>query len=269
MRIHPTATVHPGAKLGEGVEVGPGAVIDEHVQIGDGTSIGPHVHVTGWTNIGRECRLFTCATLGAEPQDLGFTAVRSYLRVGDRNVCREHTVMHRGTKEDSETVIGDDNYFMNYSHVGHNVRIGNHVTLANSAQVSGFVEIDDRTFVSGCVVIHQYCRIGRLVMVSGLSAINQDIPPFVTCGGRPCAATGLNSVGLQRAQLSAEVCELLKKAFRLLYRSGLDIKEARQRIEAEVEPCAEIEELLRFIRESKRGIIFDQESVKKRGRDTI
>lgn len=234
------------------------------MQVGAGTVIGPHVHLSGWTEIGVECQLHTGASLGGPPQDLGYDGDVRYLRVGDRNTFREYTVLHRGAKSDA-TVIGDDNYFMAYSHVGHDCRIGNQVIVANATQLAGHVEVGDRANISGGVVIHQFCRVGRMAMVSGLSATSQDIPPFVTAGGRRCVVQGLNTIGLRRGGLSSDARASLAAAFEVLFRSTLTPKEAADRIEAELEPSAEVTELIAFVRSSHRGICPGREAAVRKG----
>ncbi|MCU0723108.1 MAG: acyl-ACP--UDP-N-acetylglucosamine O-acyltransferase, partial [Planctomycetes bacterium] len=209
------------------------------------------------------------AVLGHEPQDLAFKNGETFLKVGDRNVFREYTLIHRGTKPGSATVIGNGNMFMGYSHVAHNCRIGDGVTVANTSQLAGYVEVGDRAFVSGGVLVHQFCRIGRLAMISGLSAMNQDVPPFMTAGGRPCAVSGINVVGLRRAGFPPETRDRIKGVFKVLYRSGLLVPEAVKRIREEFAGCAEALELTEFIQASKKGIIHHWKEIEARERDSI
>jgi UDP-N-acetylglucosamine acyltransferase len=224
--------------------------------------------LTGWTEIGAENVIHVGAVLGHEPQDVAYDGSETYLRIGDRNVFREYTLIHRGTATGSSTVIGNDNMFMGYSHAAHNCRIGDGVTVANGTQLAGHVEVGDSAFISGGVMIHQFCRIGRLAMISGLSAMNQDVPPFMTAGGRPCAVTGVNSVGMRRTGFTSEMRGAVKEAYRILYRSDLLITEAIARLE-EVASTPEVKELVEFVKNSKKGIIFHRKTVEARDRTSI
>jgi UDP-N-acetylglucosamine acyltransferase len=269
MTIHPTAQIHPGATLADGVEIGPNVVVEEHVSVGPNTRILANAYLTGWTEIGAENVIHVGAVLGHEPQDMAYDGSETYLKVGDRNVFREYVLIHRGTAAGSATVIGDDNMFMGYSHAAHNCRIGNGVTIANGTQLAGHVEVGDNAFISGAVMVHQFCRIGRLAMISGLSAMNQDVPPFMTAGGRPCAVSGVNNVGMRRAGFTSETRGCVKGAYKTLYRSGLLIQEAVERIEGEADPAPEVRELVEFVKASKKGIIFHQKTVEARDRGSI
>jgi UDP-N-acetylglucosamine acyltransferase len=269
MVVHPTAHVHPGAHIGEDVEIGPYAVVDEHVTLGPRTRVLAHAVLTGWTEIGADNVIHYGAVLGHEPQDVAYDGSESYLRIGDQNVFREYTLIHRGTAGGSATVIGNGNMFMGYSHAAHNALIGDHVVLANGTQLAGHVEVGDNAFISGAVMVHQFCRIGRLAMVSGLSAMNQDVPPFMTAGGRPCAVSGINVIGLRRAGFSAEARDQVKNAYKTLYRSNLLIKEAVAEIEKAGTLIPEVRELVDFVKNSKKGIIFHRKSVEARDRSSI
>jgi len=269
MAIHPTAVVHPGARIAGDVEIGPHVVVEEHVSIGPRTSVMAGAVLTGRTEIGADNVIHFGAVLGGDPQDTAFKKNETYLKIGDRNVFREYTLIHRGTKDGSSTVIGNGNMFMGYSHVAHNCVIGDGVTVANTTQIAGYVEVGDRAFLSGGVLIHQFCRIGRLAMISGLSAINQDVPPFMTAGGRPCAVSGINVVGLRRAGFPPEARDRIKAAFKVLYRSGLLVPEAVERILAEFADCAEVLELANFAKAAKKGIVHYWKDLEARERDSI
>ncbi len=253
VKIHPTAVVHPQAELGEGVEVGPYAIIGEHVKIGDGTWIGPHVVIDGWTVIGRDCQIHAGAYIGAPPQDLKFKGERSFVVVGDRNIIREYVTIHRASGEDEETRIGDDCMLMAFAHIGHNCQVGNGVIMANWVGVSGHVVIEDYVNLGGMVGIHQFVRIGKLAMIGGHSKVVRDVPPFMLADGRPAKVYGLNLVGLRRHGVAPEVRENLKRCFKLLYRSGLNISEALKRIEEEVEMSEEVRYLVDFIKRIREG----------------
>ncbi len=268
MSIHPNSTVEPGAVMDEGVEIGQNVHVGSHVRIGRGTVILPNAYITGWTDIGPDCRIHMGVVLGHEPQDHAYKGAETYLKIGARNVFREYVVVHRGTAAGSSTVIGDDNLFMAYSHVAHNCRIGNRVTMVNSAQLAGHVDVGDGAFISSSVLVHQFCRIGSLAMVGGLSATNMDIPPFVTCGGRPVAVTGINFVGLRRAGKDKKVRDNIKEAFKILYRRNMLRSEALAKME-EVAMTDEVKHLIDFVRASKKGIIFSSMRVEDRSRSSI
>jgi len=249
--IHPTATVDPGAELAQGVRVGPHAVIAAHTRIGVGTRIGPHAVIEEWTALGRDCRVHPCAVLGGVPQDRHFKGERSYLRIGDRVVLREYVSVSRATGEDAETTIGDDTQMLAYSHAGHNCRIGRDVIITNFTQLSGHVMVEDRVVFSGMAGVIQFARIGTMAMVTGLTRILKDVPPYMLVEGDPLRIVTINRVGLKRAGVPPEVQDQLRRAHRLLARSGLDVSHALERIEQELGDCAEVRHLVAFIRESQ------------------
>jgi len=236
-----------------GVVIGDFAIVEDDVVIGTGSRLEPYVYVKRWTTLGEHNQISAGTVLGTDPLDKGFTGARSYLKVGNGNVIREHYTISRGTAPESETVIGDENYIMTSGHIAHNCRIGNRTVVASCALVAGYVEVEDQAFISGGVVIHQYSRIGRLAMVGGNTRVNSDLPPYFLYTDFNVAAHGLNLVGLKRAGFSADDIKALKAAYRLLYRSGLKLEEALQRIEAEI-PTEHTRHLASFIRTSKRGI---------------
>jgi UDP-N-acetylglucosamine acyltransferase len=251
--IAPTARVHPEAVLGAGVVVGEFAIVEQNVSIGAGTILDPYVYVKRWTTLGQRNRVSSGTILGTDPLDKSFTGERSYLRIGDGNIIREHYTISRGTAPESETVVGDENYIMTSGHIAHNCRIGNRTVIASCALVAGHVEMEDEAFVSGGVVIHQHSRIGRLAMIAGNTRVNSDVPPYFLYAGYNVEAKGLNLVGLKRAGFTAAEIQSLKAAYRILYRSRLKLDTALERIEAEV-PGAAARHLVDFIRSSKRGI---------------
>ncbi len=209
--IHPTAIVHPKAKLDSTVQVGPYAVIDEGVELGANCVVGPHVYLTGLTTIGSNNQFHAGCVIGDAPQDLKYQNEPTRLRIGDHNVFREHFTAHRSTKVDAETVIGSHNFFMANAHVAHNCIIGNHVIMANGALLGGHAEVQDRAFISGNCCVHQFCRVGTLALMQGNSTISKDLPPF-TVALRVNKICGLNSVGLRRAGFTTEQRLELKKA---------------------------------------------------------
>ena len=253
--IHSTAIVHPGARLADDVEVGPYAVIGENVSIGSGTTIGPHAVVEGWTEIGRDNRIFQFASVGAIPQDLKYHGEKTILRVGDRNTVREFVTIHLGTEDGGgETVIGNDNLFMAYSHVAHDCRIGNRAILANCATLAGHVLVDDFAIIGGLVAVHQFTRIGCHTMISGGSMVNQDVAPFTIAQGDRAKTVGLNLVGLKRRNFSEEAQRSIKQAYKLVFRSGLRMEDAMEKIASEDEAPAELEIFVSFLQGSERGI---------------
>ena len=255
MNIHPTAVIDPGAELGSDVTVKPFAVIEGGVRIGDGCVIGPHVTILRHTTLGRQCRVHAGAVLGDMPQDLGFDNSPSYVRIGDGCVIREGVTIHRGTKPETETVVGNQCFLMALTHLGHNVVLGNQVIIANSVLLAGYVNIGERAFISGHVTIHQFVRVGRLAMLGGMAGISQDVPPF--CTAKPHTVNrilGLNVVGLRRAGMSPDERLAVKRAFAVLYRAGLNHGEAVARIRAEFGNSPPALELAEFVAQSKRGI---------------
>lgn len=253
MKIHPTAIVDPAAELGTDVEIGPYTIIDGGVVLGDRVKVGPHVRITGHTTLGDDCEVFTSAVLGEPPQDHKYHNELSYLTIGKRNVIREFVTMHLAVGEGNSTLIGDDNMFMAYAHVGHNCVIGNNVTACNYVGLSGGCQIDDRVVLGGMSGLHQFVHIGRMVMVGGYCKVNHDIPPFVIVDGPPMKIYGLNSVGLRRAGFSAELRTSLKQAFRLLCAETGNLAEAIARIRQDQPDQPEIEEFVSFMERSGRG----------------
>ena len=259
MPVDPSAVIEPSARIHPNARIGPRTVVREYCVVEDDVSIGadcllePYVFVKRWTTLGNGNQISAGTALGTDPLDKNFTGERSYLVIGNSNRIREHYTISRGTKPESTTVVGDDNYIMTSGHIAHNCEIGSNVTIASCALVAGYVTIEDQAFVSGGVVIHQFSRIGRLAMIGGNVRVNQDAPPYFLYGRFDIEPIGLNRVGLERAGLSAADRAAIKQAYRLLYRSGLGLAPALERIEKEIDnPHAR--HLVSFIRQSKRGI---------------
>ena len=251
--IAATARVHPDAEIGAQTVIGEYCVIEQDVSIGASCVLEPYVYVKRWTTMGDRNEISAGTALGTDPLDKNFTGARSYLRIGDGNKIREHYTISRGTKPESVTTIGDGNYIMTSGHIAHNCTIGNNTVIASCSLVAGYVQIEDQAFVSGGIAIHQFCRIGRLAMVAGMSRVNVDLPPFFTFMGYRIAPRGVNLVGLKRAGFTRDQIAKLKAAYRLLYRSGLGLNEALTRVEKEAD-SEETRRLVAFIRASKRGI---------------
>ena len=249
--IHPTAIIHPKAELAESVEVGPWSVVDGGVKISTGCRVGPHCYLTGDTTLGPDNILHAGCVLGDAPQDLAYKNAPTRLVIGNGNRFREHVTVHRGTREGTATEIGNDNYLMAHCHVAHNCRIGNHTIIVNAVLLGGYVEVEDRAFLGGGAVVHQFCRVGTLAMLRGLSRISKDVPPY-------CMAVennelvGLNAIGLKRTGFSTEQRSRLKEAYATLFLSGLNTSQALESL-AKGPATAEIHHLVEFIRNSKRG----------------
>jgi UDP-N-acetylglucosamine acyltransferase len=252
--IAPTASVHPEARIGARTRIGEFCVVERDVEIGADCVLEPYVFVKRWTTLGDGNEISAGTALGTDPLDKNFKGDRSYLRIGSRNKIREHYTISRGTKPESVTTIGDGNYIMTSGHIAHNCTIGNDNTIASCALVAGHTEIEDQAFISGGVLIHQYSRIGRLAMISGNTRVNLDTPPFFLYSGMYVEVKGLNVVGLKRAGFTADEVGRLKKSYRILYRSGLKLEAALEKIESDPDRDANTLHLVTFIRGSRRGI---------------
>ncbi len=254
MNIHPTAVVEAGAELGAEVSVGAGAFIEAGARLGEGCLIGPHAVVGRYVTLGPRCRVHANAVLGDLPQDLGFRDAPTFVRIGADCTFREGVTIHRGTKPDTVTTVGEGCYLMANSHLAHNVQLGNRVILANGVLLGGYVEVGDNVFCGGNAAVHQFCRIGRLAMLQGLAGISQDVPPFCTMHGTTMnGVAGLNIVGLRRAGFTPEQRLEIKRDFKLLYLAGLNYRDAVARIRAELPP-GPAHELADFVATSKRGL---------------
>ena len=253
--IHPTAIVSPEAELGEGVAVGPYAIVGAGVAIGAGTSVGAHATIEGPTVLGRENRVFPHAVLGFDPQDLKYHGEKTWLKIGDHNVFREFSTAHRGTVTGrGETTIGDRNYFMAYSHVAHDCRIGSSAVFANSASLAGHVDVGDHVVLGAFVGAHQFTRIGRLAFVSGGAMVTQDVPPYVTVQGDRAEVVGINTVGLTRARFDEHAQARVKAAYKIVFRSKMGLREAVAHVKAEFGGHPEIDHFVSFLEGTERGI---------------
>jgi UDP-N-acetylglucosamine acyltransferase len=255
VNIHPTAIVHDSARLGREIEIGPYSIVGPEVTIGDGTRIAHHVVIQKNTRIGPGCRVFTGAVLGTEPQDLKYRGEKTWLEIGEKTVIREYVTLNLGTAESGQTVIGNNALLMTYSHVAHDCVIGDHVILANAVNIAGHVEIDEYAYVGGMVPIHQFCKIGSHAMVGGGFRVTQDVCPYMRVAGYPLRVIGVNTIGLERKGLSRETINILRKAYKLLFRSKLNISQAVEKISTELDRTDEIEVILGFIERSDRGLI--------------
>jgi UDP-N-acetylglucosamine acyltransferase len=253
--IHSTAIIDATAELDSGVEVGPYSIIGPRVKIGKNTRIGPHVVIDGWTEIGEECTIFQFASLGAVPQDLKYRGEESRVIIGSNNTIREFVTINRGTAQaGGETRLGSNNLLMAYCHVAHDCRIGSHVVLANAATLAGHIEMEDHAIVGGLAAVHQFVRLGSYCIIGGCSGVSQDIPPYMMANGQRAQLYGLNIEGLKRHRFPEEAVNNLKKAYRVIFRSGLTVEKALEQLESEIQNSAEVNHLITFIKASKRGI---------------
>jgi UDP-N-acetylglucosamine acyltransferase len=262
MPIHPTAIIDPRADIHPEAEIGPYVIIEGRVTVARGTKVLAHAFLTGNTEIGEDNEIHMGAVIGHVPQDTAFTGAPTFLKIGHRNIIREHSQIHRGTKEGTATVIGDDNFFMHHSHVAHNCQIGNRTIIAGGALLAGHVQVADRAFVSGNCVVHQFVRIGALALLRGLSRTSRDVPPFCIMDGTH-TVRGVNVVGLRRAGFDRDRIRAIRNAFARLFRQKVNLRQAVE--ELRQQPCsADVDYLLDFIQQSKRGVCFGP---RKGGRD--
>lgn len=254
--IHSTAIVHPGARLAEGVSIGAYSIIGEHVEVGRGTWIGPHVVVEGHTRIGCDNRIFQFSSIGSEPQDKKYAGEPTRLEIGDRNTIREFCSFSTGTVQDGGlTRVGSDNWIMASVHVAHDCQVGSHTIFANNATLAGHVEVGDWAILGGFAGVHQFVRVGAHSFCGVGTVLLQDLPPFVTVSGNPAAPHGINSEGLKRRGYSAEGIAAIKRAYKALYRSGLTLDEARQKVAEIAAAAPEVVPFSEFIGSSGRGLV--------------
>jgi|Deesub1362B_J571_1020462.scaffolds.fasta_scaffold00693_6 UDP-N-acetylglucosamine acyltransferase len=255
--IDERAFVHPDAELDNEVEIGPFCVIDKNVRIGKGTKIRANVHVTGKTEIGENCYFSPFSSIGTEPQDLTYKGEETLVKIGDNNIFREFITVHRGTiKGGGITQIGNNNYFMAYTHIAHDCKVGNETIFVNGATLGGHVIVDDYAIIGAFSGVHQHCRIGKYAFIGGYSIITQDVLPFSrVAGGRPALIFGVNVIGLRRRGFSNEKIKILKEIFKIIFWSDMNTSQALEKIQKEFKLSPEIEEIINFIKSSKRGII--------------
>jgi UDP-N-acetylglucosamine acyltransferase len=254
--FHPTAIIHPNARIAANAEVGAYTVIGEHVEIGAGTKIGPHVVVTGHTRIGKNNQIFQFCSIGEVPQDKKYAGEPTRLEIGDNNVIRECCTFNTGTVQDvGVTRMGNDNWVMAYVHVAHDCQIGSNVIFANSTQLAGHVLIDDYVILGGFTGVHQFCQIGAHVMTAVGTVLLHDIPPYVKVSGSPAAPHGINSEGLKRRGFSSDASTAIKRAYKTLYRSGLTLDEAKIQIDQQAAEHPEVKILAEFLNRTQRGIV--------------
>lgn len=254
--IHPTAIISPQAELGADVEIGPYSVIEAGVQLGDRCKLHSHVVIHGQSEIGTDNEFFPFAAIGIKSQDLKYAGEPTSLIIGDRNVFRENSTVHRGTTEETITQIGSNNLFLSYSHVAHDCLVGNHVILSNNGTLAGHVIVEDHAILSGLSAVHQFCRLGQHSIVGGCAKIVQDVPPFTIVDGNPASVRGINQVGLQRRGFSEDDLKALRSVYKKLFlKKDLNLAEVIAELPTELSSQEKVTELLTFISDSERGVI--------------
>lgn len=252
--IHPTAVIHPGAQIGEDCDIGPYCTIGEHVVLGRGCHLHSHVVIDGYTRLGEGNEIFPFASIGLKTQDLKWKGGVTRTQIGDYNTFRECVTINSATGDGETTIVGSHNHILAYSHVAHNVVLGNHIIMSNVATLAGHVIVEDYAVIGGLAAIHQFCRIGKISIIGGCSKVVQDVPPFMLVDGNPAETRTINKVGLERQGVSEEAQSALRQAFKILFREGLTITNALVRIENDLPPLPEVTHLVDFVRSSQRGI---------------
>ena len=260
MKIHPTAIIDPKAELHESVEVGPYSIIEGDVKIGEGSWIESCVRIYSGTRMGKFNKIHHTAVIGGLPQDISFKAeTKTYTQIGDYNTFREGIIIHRATKDGGATSFGNRNYLMGQTQIAHDCSMGDDNILVLNGQIAGHCHIGNKVFISGLVGIHQFCNVGDYSMLAGCSKIVKDVPPFVTIDGNPATVIGLNSVGLKRAGFSSDIRNKIKHAYKILYHSKMNIKQALAALKSENDPSPEVQYIIRFFETSERGVTDHRE----------
>jgi UDP-N-acetylglucosamine acyltransferase len=252
--IHSSAVIHPRAQIGANCEIGPYCVIGENVVLGDGCCLHSHVVIDGHTQMGQGNEIFPFASIGLKTQDLKWKGGATRTRIGDHNTFREYVTINSATSDGEATVVGSHNHILAYSHIAHNVALGNHIIMSNVATLGGHVTVEDYAVIGGLVAAHQFCRIGKMSFIGGCSKVVQDVAPYVLADGNPLASRTLNKIGLERNGVSEEAQAALRQAYKILFREGLTTPNALARIELEVPALPEVRHLVQFVRGSERGI---------------
>jgi len=256
LEIHPSAVVSPRAQLDEGVKVGPYSIIGDHVIIGEDTIIGSHVVIDGHTQIGQRNRIYPFVSIGLPPQDIGYRGEDTRVIIGDDNILREYATINRATtKEEWTTIMGNQNYIMAYAHIAHDCILGNNIIMSNVATLGGHIAVGDHATLGGLVAVHQFVRIGAYAFLGAKSGIDRDVPPFMITAGPRAKLYGVNQKGLNRIGFSKEVVDDLKKAFQIIWRENRSLTQGISQVIREIKPSPQLEMLLDFLKDSKRGII--------------
>ncbi|MEO6447421.1 MAG: acyl-ACP--UDP-N-acetylglucosamine O-acyltransferase [Gemmatimonadaceae bacterium] len=254
--IHPTAIVSPKASIGAGVRIGPFAIVGDHCEIGDGCVIDARATLERNVRLAPNVVIGCGSVVGGDPQDLKFKGEDTWVEIGEGTRLREYLTINRGTAQSYKTTVGKGCFLMSYVHLAHDCHIGDGVIISNGTQLAGHVTIEDRVIVSGLVAVHQFVRIGRHAFVGGCSRVAKDVPPYLKAVGNPVKLYGLNSVGLQRSGFSDETIRDLKRAYRLFFRSELNVSQAMDRARSELPQVPEVEHFLRFLEDSQRGVVI-------------
>ncbi|MBD3267329.1 acyl-ACP--UDP-N-acetylglucosamine O-acyltransferase [bacterium] len=249
-----TSVIHPGAEIAENVEIGPYAVIGENVKIGEQSKIDAHAVIEGWTTIGRNCRIGVGAVIGGEPQDLKYRGEETYVRIGDNTTIREYATVNRGTYEGEETRVGSNCLIMSYCHIAHNCTLENRVIMSSFAGLAGHILVEENAIIGGLVGVHQFVQIGRNSIIGGGSAVRQDILPYTAAGGNPCKVRGLNTIGLRRHNYSPERIANLKRAYKVIFRSGMTECQSIELLKEEFDNVLEVTNMVEFMQRSNRGL---------------
>jgi UDP-N-acetylglucosamine acyltransferase len=256
VRVHPSAIVAHDARLGEDVEVGPFAIIGEDCEVGDGCIIAPRATLEHHVRLARNVRIGVGSVIGGDPQDLKFKGEATTVEIGEGSIVREYSTINRGTSQSWKTTVGKGTFIMSYVHLAHDCHVGDGVILANGVQLAGHVTVEDRAIISGLTAVHQFARIGTHAFVGGMSRVAKDIPPYLKAVGNPVKLYGLNSVGLQRNNFDPEVIRELKRAYRLFFRSELNVSQALERAQSELSMTPEVKHFLGFVDNSQRGVVI-------------
>jgi len=250
------AIIHPGAKLAKGVTVGPGSIIGADVEIGENTWVGPHVVIQGPTVIGKNNKIFQFASVGDEPQDITYQGEPTRLEIGDNNIIREFCMISRGTvKGGGLTRIGDHNFFMAYTHIGHDCMVGNHIIMVNYSALSGHVIINDYANIGAYAAVHQFCHIGAYAFIARATYVNKDVLPYVIIAGHTTSACGINTVGLRRRGFSSSAIDCLRRAYKIIFRKGLTVQQAITELDVLQKDCPEVLPMIDALNQSTRGIV--------------
>jgi UDP-N-acetylglucosamine acyltransferase len=252
--ISPTAVIHPKAQIGAGCVIGPYCVIGENVALGAGCRLHSHVVIDGHTTLGENNEIFPFASIGLKTQDLKWKGGITRTQIGSNNTFREYVTIHSATGDGEFTTVGSHNHILAYSHIAHNVTLGNHIIMSNVATLAGHILVEDRAVIGGLAAVHQFCRVGTMAIIGGCSKVVQDVPPYMLADGNPAKTRTINKVGLERNGVSEEAQTALKHAYKILFRDGLTVPNALSRIEAELPPLAEVRHLVAFARGSERGL---------------
>jgi UDP-N-acetylglucosamine acyltransferase len=252
--IHPSAVIHPKARVGADCEIGPFCVVGENVVVGAGCRLHSHVVIDGHTTLGQANEIFPFASIGLKSQDLKWKGGITRTQIGDNNTLREYVTIHSATGDGEATVVGSHNHILAYCHIAHNVTLGSHVVMSNVATLAGHVVVEDYAVVGGLAAVHQFCRVGKMSIIGGCSKVVRDVPPYMLADGNPAETRTINKVGMERHGVSEEAQSALRQAYKILFREGLTTPNALARIETELPPLPEIQHLVRFVRQSDRGI---------------